>query len=430
MYFGANTPSSYVVKVSRYSYNFNLGAKNYVNIVNVDMEGSNLHSISGTGDAINIGGCSILKSGQHAIELPNILTSTVISNCTITDAANMAVHTSGLGIQVLNNTISNTGVIRGAGADVQQANRGIAISGPLNVVRNNVIQGNSVVNTGYCGISIGGGGTTVANNYVDTFCTILNDCGGIYYYNVTVPSVPAIYTTYITDNIFMNGVGDYSGSPATTHLANGIYIDDGANNVVISGNTSYNNSYGIFFHDSYNAEIFNNISYNNRIQFEVDSHGTYANVTNLNIHDNTFIALSTQYIYEIYSVADTRATFGTIDHNFYASPTYSTNAVYKADFQGVFAGTYTPAQWQVKMTSDYNSKFSIPITESSSTDPSTYFNFQYNSTSAVLNITLSQRYLDTKGNYYPAGVLKLAPYSAVLLMPVGDIKYTGELTLP
>ena len=135
--------------------------------------------------------------------------------------------------------------------------------GVQTMANNAIIEYNEIDSTGYVGITFGKNNTIVRNNFLNGFCLLKLDGAGIYTYvgaGVTAPTGQKII-----NNIVLNGIGDNAGTPATGNpIAHGIYLDDGNANVEVSGNTVANCSHtGLYIHNSYNLNVYNNTGFNN-----------------------------------------------------------------------------------------------------------------------------------------------------------------------
>lgn len=99
-----------------------------------------------------------------------------------------------------------------------------------NVIKNIANQGIGTSNVG---------GQQIRINYIDSFCVILNDCGGIYRTSAN-NSNPQV----IDGNIVLDGIGD-----TTNNFVAGIYLDENASNETVTNNTVANTiSFGIKGH--------------------------------------------------------------------------------------------------------------------------------------------------------------------------------------
>jgi len=161
-------------------------------------------------------------------------------------------------------------------------------TGVISEERGFVAEYNNIINTGYIGLRFGIGDNLIKNNYIDTFCAVLDDGAGIYTYD----SDGNIANRKVIGNIVLNGVGANPGTNATIHTAaEGIYLDDNANNVEVSGNTTaWCGSNGLFVHNAQNFIIRNNTFYNNPVQFLLKSDGFGTSISGANITENIYFS--------------------------------------------------------------------------------------------------------------------------------------------
>ena len=264
---------------------------NYVTFNDITFQGANSYDFyndwSGTYGQNNlIQNCKIFFSGINGIyTLSNNLT---VNNCSINYSNNNAIfiRNTPTGTTITNNTIQNTGTFPGMGQS-----SGNSYNAILMLSSNVIIAKNIITNTGYDGISFIGDNITIQNNYIDTFCSILQDGGGIY----TIMSSVTNVNRLIKGNIVLNGLGAISGTNSTTYIpAEGIYLDQNSANVEISYNTVANcANQGIFFHNAANNNTHNNTFYNNYRQIGTQSVGGV--ISNL-INSNLFVSKkSTQF---------------------------------------------------------------------------------------------------------------------------------------
>ena len=159
------------------------------------------------------------------------------------------------GMQVLNNTINDSGVTMSGETVLSLPRRThAAIRSGLN----SVVSGNSVINAGNIGIKVMAN-STVNNNYIRGACTIQDDCGAIY-------TSWADNNSTITNNLIERSRGAVEGkTPGSAYTqAQGIYLDESASGVTVSNNSVIDTDNGIQLHVSFNNKILNNKLYGNR----------------------------------------------------------------------------------------------------------------------------------------------------------------------
>lgn len=142
--------------------------------------------------------------------------------------------------------------------------RGIDVGGDSNVVR-----GNTLDSIGYIGIGFGGQKTLVENNVVDHACMTTHDCAGIYTWSGNVSSGNSFQSigargSEVRKNIVRNTIGNPQGCPGYRPAGQGIYLDDGSQEMYVHDNVVHENEIGLFLHNNRNGVITNNISFGNR----------------------------------------------------------------------------------------------------------------------------------------------------------------------
>ena len=104
---------------------------------------------------------------------------------------------------------------------------------------NNTIQGNTLTNSGFTGIAFAKGSNfMIRNNLINNFESVLDEGGGIYTYRGSDANT---YSNNVIDgNIVINGIGAPNGKSGTKGAAEGIYIDNNAQNISITNNSVAN----------------------------------------------------------------------------------------------------------------------------------------------------------------------------------------------
>lgn len=164
-----------------------------------------------------------------------------------------------------------------------------------------IISNNRIDSLAYNGIIPQGSFALIDKNEISNFDFRQNDGGGIHCgadsaFYFAVYGWHLAKSSSITNNIIYNGVGGNEGGPVQQSHAMGIYADNGTLSCKIIGNTVYNNT-GSGIYNGFNNkdnEISGNISYANiEAQFRVHNDSTSSQFYGgLNVHDNTFVALS------------------------------------------------------------------------------------------------------------------------------------------
>jgi parallel beta-helix repeat protein len=408
MYFGANNPNNYEVKLVTLDKLVSITGFNYITFDNISFKGSNTQSIYlSNADYITIQNCDIDFSGSDAIFGTSESTYLLINNSSIKNTNNNAIS---LGEQcsyatITNNIIENTGIFPGL------TTSNFSCMGIASFGSNGLFQYNQIFNTGYIAIFFRGNNFLVQNNYINWFGLIKDDGGGIY--TGGIYSGGGYTGLTIKDNIVLKGgLEKTAGTSYTFRAIHGIYLDDNSENVTVIGNTiAYCGYSGIYLHNAHNNTITENINYNNSIaQLNFYHNSGFSKIENNTLSDNICISKdANQFVIVFRSSENDISSFGTADNNYYARP---------VDDNDVF-NTYQPSTgtkyrilsgWQSFTNQDANSQKS-PIAIKDTTD----INFYYNVTKADKVISLVQPMIDIKGTKYVNSVI-LAPFTSLVLM--------------
>ena len=379
----------------------------FITIDGLSFTGANRYSIlteyGGLRDII-LKNCTVNFSGIEGIQLGTPYST--IENCIISNS-----NSTGVNLiydveysTIRNNTIQNTGIYPGMGET--------GVSGRVGILKANsykglIIEYNRIIKTGYNGIYFSGDSALIKNNFIDTFCTVLQDGGGIYTGGLS-------YGNVITGNIVLNGIGAFAGTNSTSYTpANGIYMDDNAKNVEITDNTMANCAgNGILLHNASYITITSNTVYNNKIQFYTQDDATNDAITNCLLTNNIFLSKdANQYVVNLITLQATLPTMGTFDNNYYARPIDDNQTFYlQPNGWSNPLYHYTLTQWQAYSGQDANSHKSpqaITMTDD--------LQFEYNATTTAKTVTLSRPMIDVKGTKYAISVT-LQPFTSVVLM--------------
>ena len=427
IYSGSTNPGT--VGISSQEHGAEMVGRDYITFEGLSFEGANAYGFKVyDSHFITINNCDILYAGQDGI---NGLAS---SNTTITNSLIEWSNDSGIKMvwagqtaksdaTIKNNIVRNTGMFAGMGKSGEVKYMGIAVYGSGNVVEYNTVE-----NTGYCPIYfVFGSNTIIKNNFVNKFCMTKNDGGAIYSWNK--PPTPSVYTGIkITGNIVMNGVGVREGTPNNSSSTHGIYFDNNVANVEVSGNTVTNVDYGLFNYNAYNNNIHHNTFYNNRMR-QLDLNHSLADqplVRNVTVKHNIMVAKNASQYAAIYRTIGTDiAQFGTMDSNYYARPLNengSIRVIIHQFHQGAtqIAKNYDLETWKSLYGKDKASKCS-PKTFSTTINPDDVIRFEYNPTQSNKTVKLDGAYIDVKNNHYNNSI-ELAPYTSIVLLKDKNIE--------
>lgn len=462
MYFGAVDPTNYVVKITSLDKLVDVISygRLYITIDSLSFEGSSLQSIYMMANSRywTIQNCSFDFAGKNCIDGIYDNHNCIITNNTINHTNNTAIQFKGYGYSntISYNTIENTGVLIGMmysnddGADAIVLNDDGYSNGNTTT---NVIY-NTITNIGHTGIRVQESNYYLSHNIIDTFGLIKNDVGGFYLWNV--------YNVIFEKNITINGYGSSGGvAPEQNHAFDppdppftgtiGIYIDELCHDISIIDNISANNrDSGILVQMSYNIIVTGNTCYNNgyyqmglvQRYDQIEPNVSLYAVRNVVMNNNIFFCKEigrTLYPYmqicmlsQSWEIITDINQFGTFDNNYYARPidqSSNTNvfSVYEHSPTNPWNGTLMSiAGWQSLTGQDVNSTGS-PIDISTTND----LHFIYNDTLINKNYTLSSLMKDVANTDY-SGIITLLPFTSLVLIGSGTVveeETTGDLTL-
>ncbi len=320
VYFGKSSPKSYKVQASNINTLITVGKHEHIFFSNLALEGSNQRGFYlYNSNNISIKNCAITFSGGDAIDGYDTENVT-IENCIITYSNNNAFDLIGScnGTKIINNLIKYTGVFEGMAGNTSHSFTGININGD-----NNVVEFNEIDSTGYIGIRFAGNAITIKNNFVNFFCFIKDDGGGIYTGNNE--GITKRYDQVIDGNIILNGIGANQGTNGTTLQASGIYLDGNSANVRVTGNTvAYSSKAGILLHDSHDIFIKNNTLYSNATQLILLKDLASASFIRDNtVTNNIFFSESSSQLVASFITSEKEEDidlFGKMDSNYYSRP--------------------------------------------------------------------------------------------------------------
>lgn len=273
--YSTSAPATNSIAIAGTDNLVDIGAHSYITITNLAFEGSNISAIYTANNPDNaahdltIQDCDITSSGAKGIFLWNPA-NTLIERCTINNVACNGIDVTARhaeNITVRGCTITNTATRAGMGSFWDQADmKGMYIA--VNTV--GLIELNKIDNVGYVGIHFMGNNITVQKNFVNNFANVVDDGGGIYTHGEFGTDN---YGRLVQDNIVLNGKGSgrvedvspplVNGNPNLSH-AEGIYTDNNARGITITGNTcAGNHERGIYLNDPLEINVTNNVCFNN-----------------------------------------------------------------------------------------------------------------------------------------------------------------------
>ncbi len=421
MYFSSNNPNSFNIQIATIDTLFKNRHFNNVTIYDLAFNGSGKRGIwSNGGTGISIRNCDVTNSGAEAITCLYSLNVT-IDNCTATNSLGSGIRVMNkdkkkANAEITNCKVTNTAYIAGMETSGDfNSGAGIACEKGDGIT----IHNNTVTNSGYVGISWQGDNVSIKYNFINTFCTLRDDGGGIYTVENLGSDLPKRTNRKIIGNIVINGPGNNNGTNNPKgSSAKGLYFDLGTRSVLADSNT-VSNVIGGGFHGNNNASltITNNVFFNTN-GFSSQRFADAQPVRNMTVTNNIFYPYRFEYRNlginspAISKEADIRA-MGLIDNNYYCLrngiDTSLLTVTTKADGTGYLENSFTFPL--------LNSTFRI---ERNSTEVVNTGRLEYNAGNSPKVVTfsgLSKK--DVFGKVYNESVT-LSPWTSIVLIPNGN----------
>jgi parallel beta-helix repeat protein len=330
----------------------------YVVINGINFQGANYTAIAlYNASFVTVQNCDISNTGVDAIDIFRSSYNT-INSVAVDHTNNDAIFiTSGNGNMIENCVITRTGTIPGAGLALSSY-QAVTIQG-----NNNTLQYTTIDTTGYSAVAFMGSSNNIAYNFLNYYCFVKDDGGGIYTWSGNLDSTSTNVTGWITSNIVANGITCPAGTDSLQQgIAIGIYLDVNSTKCDIVGNTVTKTSGGIFYQDSRNITVENNTLFDNRAQLLVRHLTGTGYLANNNVTGNIAASnANTEFITEMSSLGPVSAitTFGYFHNNRYAQVA-SGSTFYNFAFQGLNT-TGNFGSWQSVYDLDYSSAL-LPMT--------------------------------------------------------------------
>jgi hypothetical protein len=404
-----STSSPADVKIATVENLVSMDRKSYIVFDNLAFSGSNSDALycANYGSDLTVQNCDISFAGMSAIWC--IMANSLIQNNSIKDANYLGIHTTEPNANIRSNSLSNINILEGMDQELTSAGA-IATVGS-----NTTIQYNQITNCGYSGIRFGGPNTKIINNFINRFCLIKEDGGGI-----DMSSRDRARGSLIDANIVLNGIGSkYGTSDTTLSDFGGIFVDAFGTEITITNNTVANTvAAGIKLHGANNIVVKNNTTYNNGSNswtkggLELMSDDAFP-IRDITSQGNILVArTSQQYAFFYRPEADVQnviQSFGTAANNYYVKPIDQSTAIL------INHTYYNIANWQSFFSGDGGS-YGSPKNISDLND----LRFEYNASSSAKTIQLDANYIDVKNASYN-GSVTLAPYTSVVLIRNGSL---------
>ncbi len=330
MYFGNNNPSAYTIQASTVDILISNSVGYYRNVYldNLSFIGAGTKAIYLlSGENHTVTNCDVINSGAEAISIWSG-TNVKVDNCTTKNSL-------GSGIQVSNNTnkilssitnctVDSTALIAG----METSNQSNGGEGILNRGANNIyVTYCKVLSSGYVGIGWFGNDAYIKYNLVDTYCKVRDDGAGIYTAETMDTALyQTRYNRNVVSNIVLNGIGQGKGTsaPDVANSVNGIYVDDGAADVLLDSNTvAYIPKGGFHGNNNRRISITNNTTFNTGYGFSTQRLKNGKTVIGMRITKNIFYPYRFQYRNLArdnpnLTVNQTIAQLGILDSNYYS----------------------------------------------------------------------------------------------------------------
>lgn len=410
-----------VASVERAFSSTNNGARDYVTIEDLTIQGFNEYGINANNtDYLTVQRCAIDKIGFDGIYVYNSRNYTFDLN-TITDCNYSAIEAGGTGGNnyevITRNTIERTNMILGVNRPYSPA----AIQSNSDI---SLIQYNSIDYSGYNGIYSKSQHGEIRNNFINHSLQNRSDGGGIY--------TAAANTALVIDgNIVLNSLGNIDANASGYIGARGIYLDTGTKYITVSNNICAHNWEGIYISTSGDHDgVTGNLCFDNIVaQVHWNFNGNTTDPgndgpTELNTQtNNIFVAKSSdQLVASFTSTNDGIPDFLSVaSNNVYARPIDDVDT-FLVKPTNVSWDYKTLDEWKALSGKDANSRQS-PFAVSAESD----IRFEYNETSLPKTVVLDQNYRDIATNLDHT-IITLAPYTAMVLLKHASAPISKYLT--
>jgi hypothetical protein len=432
MKFPNNDPGNYTVRYSDVEDVVTLTSRSYITFNGVDIEGGNRMGIflnhPSANNNLRFYNLAIRHMGQYAVwgyggsfwDFQDVQFTDCRTGGFFSEWSSCS-DTSLLRVNTLR--IAQHGGSSGSRGD--QKHRAIAIKGDrINITNCKVIQ------SGYNGICFFGNDILIENNYVDTFCTLKDDGGGIYtYVGDGGNGKPANTNRVVRKNIVINGADSKAGTPNNYSGTNGIYIDDKSQGILIEQNTiGWIPGIGIFTHRSLNILVRNNTIFcptvGHPVYFLGHPDQSDWDIAGMELSGNKILNGRTDpgMVYLNGRTTSQFTSFGTASNNRYFAPyvatTYAffrTSTAYEAN-----KTNRTLAQWRTTTGQDSAASGTVThATQMTAGNPNTDFKLFYNDSLTTISKDLgATSYKDLNGQTWE-GVVQIGPFESLLLIRSG-----------
>ncbi len=433
VFMGSNSPDNFNIQIPTRDNLFvkSYGARNF-QIENLNFKGSNNDAISLAGGRnITLLNNKIEFSGQNGILSKSVVDLKIIG-CEINYSNNNGIFLryENIGVQILNNKITNTATFQGTMANGDGAGIGIFV-----ISDNSKVEYNEIINTGYSGIYFGGNSTEVSYNFIDNFCLNKGDGGGIYSYGAV--SASRGREKKVSNNIILNGAPGLAGVNSTAAKpighAHGIFLDDNVTNTIVNNNTIATiHDSGIKLANVRNLKIENNTIYDSDKAFAIGNSNTGGDVRDLTIQKNIiFPKNQDQLAYNFLSDKNDIAQIGNLNENYFFKPFGDPFHIFVRYSNGstLVESTFDLGRWRQTFNKDQVSKETRVSFEKFKVNNSIGDNLFKNGnfTSNVVGVNCNNCQASWVSGLLSQGSLRVqSPASSTVVIPIGAVKKDGN----
>lgn len=273
-------------------YGVDLSNQSHIELKDISVEGTVTGIAANNSENILISNVRVQNVSGLGVSLVRTNDSTVLDSIffrTGLDAiggCKEATITCGVRNVVSGNTINESGVIT---ENEQILSLPAPVYSTIGPGLDSTITENSIETSAATGV-FAFGVTEVSNNYISDSCLIVDDCGAIYLNKYASHSS-------VTDNLILTSHGNLSGTNGESTHAVGVYLDEQATGVNVTGNFIVDADYGIQIHNAYANIVDSNIAFGNRkaqlwLQEQTNDTRPDGDVYDNVVSNNTFFPLS------------------------------------------------------------------------------------------------------------------------------------------
>ena len=425
------SPSSQNIQVSNNDYGMEIEGQHHIIIDGLTFMGSKLAALRiYSASNCTIQNCQFKKSGTHDILLGEIWTNTFasdinISNNSFSETQSTCIVGGGTKFSIDHNNFTDICMSPGMGVS---GNNYMALK---LLVDDLLIEKNRFERVGFMPMQLlWSSNTRVNKNFIDTYCIILDDGAGVYFF--TGSGLHPTENRIVTNNIILNGIGVTDGvKDKTLKPANGIYFDDNSKDIIAAGNTiAHCSAHGIYFHNSPDCSALNNtiFSCSEFIYFQSDDIGDL-DITNCTVKENIAVSADVyeeELMFTFVGFGSHASTsqlqhVGEIDNNYYCRP-FAGEQYIRA-----FNQKFNLQEWRDYSGYDRNTKLS-PL-QYPTYDVDQDVRFEYNDTDSRKTIIADQDYITPDGKIFAKGQSIIIPtFESIVLLKIDDLTSVVDMS--